>query len=321
VTGEIGIVGDGETAAGAPAMDHSGRYVLLETAGTPGRLLRIDTLSGASVDAAETPSFLAIETSLSGDGNRVAYMSRPAGAPSHQLFVRDIAQSLTLAVRTPSGEFANGPLFRPGLDLDGSVVVFESQAANLNGTSRSQILRHDFASGQTAIASRAANGDPADSFIIDTPTVSDDGTTIAFRAYAFNYPGIDQSEEYFPQAYVVRVGGPPVLVSTNASGVPATSIETCEGPGLPLPCSGVRSLSPSLSGDASTLAFHSFSTNLSSEDSSPDEPDVYVARVPPGIATQPVPVPTLSHWWLMAACLGAVTVVRNLLERRSRRLR
>ena len=157
--------------------------------------------------------------------------------------------------------------------------------------------------------------------------MSDDGTRIAFRSNAANFPGgADAAPDYHPQIYVFdRVRNVLTLASRNIHGRgvrSGSSHSLCET-FIPEPCVGNDGIerSPAISGDGRIVAFHSYGPDLI-----PNDPlwrlSVYALDL--GSTTQgvpaPVAVPAGNHGlWLALALLLASLGLFALHSRRSPR--
>jgi hypothetical protein len=315
-TGVVERVGGlGADQAGDPSIDDSGRYVLADVVGTRRRLVRYDLVTGEQREIATSTQWVTWTTALSGDGNRVAYVGSEPPIATLQLWVADLTTGeRLLASSTQDGTVADVPVRAPSLDQDGGTVAFETSAPSLTGLPFEQIAVKDLETGELRVASRGVDGLPAYGFptVVDSPSLSDDGTRVAYRAYAANFPGMDWP--FLPQAFVSSTrGGRPVLVSLNAAGEAAdlgATSDPCEWLLVGPPCSPERKLSPAISGDGRVVAFHSFSTNLAPDAPTTLVPQVYLGAVP--IAAEPVPVPAPRAWMLALALAVLVQGMRSV---------
>ncbi|MEZ5100035.1 MAG: hypothetical protein R3C15_09605 [Thermoleophilia bacterium] len=135
------------------------------------------------------------DASISRDGRRVAFTSRaanldPADAlDGRDVFVRDLLAGTTvLASRTTDGAAANGSVFEPALDGDGSRVAFLSGTMLVPGATGQQAYVRDLDAATTTLASRGdgAAGPVAGGSALN-PSISADGRLVAF---AFTSPGL-----------------------------------------------------------------------------------------------------------------------------------
>jgi hypothetical protein len=205
--------------------------------------------------------------SLSGDGTKVAFVSRstnldPADTDSvNDVFVKDVVTGdIVLASTSDAGVKGNQDNWEATLSSDGSAVAFWSFATNLDAADsdlQRDVYVKDLVTGDLFLASASdagvkGNGDS------DAPELLSDGTAVAFQSDADNLDPDDVDDTV--DVYIKDLTtGDVVLASTSDSGV--------KGNGY----SGF----PSLSGDGTRVAFVSTATNLDPAD--PDFlGDVYV---------------------------------------------
>ena len=145
-------------ASFAAAASHDGRYVVFSsTAALDGstvqagqgrprvEVYRRDTRLGLTIKISEAltggvADGSSYDVAISADGRFVAFVSDATnlvaqrdrnGAPD--IYLRDVATGVTsLASRTDRGDSANGPSRHPALSADGSILLFQSDASNLN---------------------------------------------------------------------------------------------------------------------------------------------------------------------------------------------
>ena len=133
--------------------------------------------------------------SISSDGNLVAFDSAATNLVPQDtngksdVFVRNrlLAQTDRVSVST-TGKQGNGDSTRPAISLDGSVVVFESQANVLVANdlnSRADIFINDGNTGETKLVSVTTSGDQANDDS-GAPSVSSEGRFVAFESQATN---------------------------------------------------------------------------------------------------------------------------------------
>jgi uncharacterized repeat protein (TIGR01451 family) len=232
----------------------------LHPAGVPGvyvKDLATGALELASVTQAGAPANAGADrVALSADGRRVAF-STPAtnldprdSVADFDVYVKDLDSGrLTLASLSASGEKRVG-LFgslAPSLSADGSRVAFHSDAAGLHpddGDQTGDVFVRDLQTGQLVLAStndEGAKGNGQSS----APSLAGDGRKVAFVSFATN---LDPALTVNGLAAIYLkdlVTGDLSLVSRNAAG------------GLIL--GGISA--PSMSADATRIAFDSSSTN------------------------------------------------------------
>ncbi|MFC7244122.1 DNRLRE domain-containing protein [Catellatospora aurea] len=188
--------------------------------GTPAWAATYDTalVSRASSGAAGNGDSSA--PAVSADGRYLAFASdadnlSDADDNNHtNIFVRDLTTGTTTYVSRADGTdgaAANGPSADPSISADGRYVVFSSTAANLSGQDEdtcmslfwglpepcSNIFLRDLQAGTTTFVSRAngAQGAASDGSSY-YPTVSADGTKVAFTSGAANLSAEDEDECY-----------------------------------------------------------------------------------------------------------------------------
>lgn len=187
------------------------------------------------------------------------------------VFVRDLWTEQTFLVSAPPAFpncQANGPSNNPSITPDGAYLVFDSLASNLNpATSDTNGVTDIFRIALSSLPSlppaevvSLTDSDLSSDGHSYAPTVSDDGTIVAFSSAASNLtsnapngPGLD--------IYVRdMVAGTTVLASADSQGIPAD-----------------RNISEdqAISGDGQYITFWSNAHNLDPDDTN-DEVDVFV---------------------------------------------
>jgi uncharacterized repeat protein (TIGR01451 family) len=260
-----GAKGNGDSRL--PAVSSDGTRVAfvseatnLHPAGVAGVYVK-DLVTGAVAFASSTQAGVpanagADRVVLSADGRRVAF-STPATnldprdtLADFDVYVKDLDSGrLTLASVTASGQKRVG-LFgslAPSLSADGNRVAFHSDAAGLHpgdGDETGDVFVKDLQTGQLTLASTndlGAKGNAQSS----APSLSADGTRVAFVSYATNFdPAL--SVNGLAAIYLKDlVTGDLSLASKNAAG--------------DLILGGISA--PSMSADATRIAFDSSSTN------------------------------------------------------------
>jgi Tol biopolymer transport system component len=213
---------------------------------------------------------------ISANGRIVAFMSEASNlAPGDSngqadVFVHHLSTGVTERVSVATGgEEANGLSDLPALSADGRVVVFWSSATNLVPGDTNQwgdIFRHDLETGVTERVSVATGGGQANRGS-DWPSVSGDGTLVAFESSARNLVLGDTNR--VADAFVHdRSTGVTTRVDVSSQGDQANCylvFEECWGGGH----------HPSISGDGRLVGFDSYSDNLVPGDTN-DASDVFV---------------------------------------------
>lgn len=227
----------------ATALDCGGasRVYLRDTRAGTTRLVSI-LPTGAAAGTADQPS-------LSGDGNRVAFV---AAGPPGQVYVRDLAAARTvLASAGPTGPASTGA-DSPALSRDGSTLAYVSTALNLvdppptDPGSRvyARDLGPDFAPGDAGGPARGneqvsvgeADG-PVDGAASQRPAIDGAGGVIGFDS-ASPLLGNDQAgiaayaRERFPHLAVapLHVDFPPTPVGATSQPLPVTISNGGPGP-------------------------------------------------------------------------------------------
>jgi Tol biopolymer transport system component len=151
---------------------------------------RASGAAGAGADADSTNAAIS-----PGGARYVAFESRAANLstadsdPTLDVFIRDLrTNTTTLVSRAPDGSPADGDSGDPALSDSAAKVVFESQATNLSATdldATTDVFVHDLEAGTTTLLSATGTGAGGDDSSFD-PTISNDGTRIAFASEANN---------------------------------------------------------------------------------------------------------------------------------------
>jgi Tol biopolymer transport system component len=199
-----------------------------------------------------------ITPSMSADGRCVAFAS---GATNLLPNVPDTNGVLDIYVEcegvvtcrasvSSSGEQANAISFLPALSADGRIVAFKSNASNLVPGDRNQaadVFVHNCDTGETVRASVGDRGQEGNDIAIP-PTISGNGRFVAFGSFASNLiSGVSTNGN--SQVYVRDlVNQTTELVSVGPNGRPGNG--------------GVPDIPPSISLDASYVAFESLASNL-----------------------------------------------------------
>ena len=168
------------------------------------------------------------------------------------VYVKDLVTGdITLASTSDDGVKSNGESMSWNLSADGTRVVFLSDATNLDPTDTDQIgdiYVKDIATGDLFLASTSDNGVKANAGSGDSvPSLSEDGTTVAFKSSASNLDPADT--DIIPDIYVKTL-------TTGDITLASISVNGAKGNG--------ESIFSSLSADGSRVAFSSAATNLRS---------------------------------------------------------
>lgn len=239
--------------------------------GTEVRLISL-TAEGTSTDA---PSD---EPSMSADGRVVAYTSDAANLVAGDgnevgdifVFVKGADGSTRVSV-TRSGDEANGRSFDPDVSADGGFVAFGSDASNLSGNPDTNgvtdVFVHERSTGTTRRVSVGAGGEEGVRRS-GSPSISEDGTEIAFKSAARNLVEDDTNSASDIFVYD-RDLNRTVRVSVASDGT--------EGNG--------RSYSPEISADGDHVVFVSTADNLVPGDDN-GVADVFLHRISDGQTTR-----------------------------------
>jgi Tol biopolymer transport system component len=225
-------------------------------------------MTRASVSSTgEEGDFHSFFPAISADGSQVAFGSYATnlvpgdGNGQHDLFVRDLAHSLTTRVSVASdGSEANGPSFGCSISAEGRSVAFHSFAGNLapddtNGAA--DVFVHERASGLTVRVSVASSGAQANG-ASSHASLSGDGRFVAFVSEASNLVSGDTN------------GVADVFIHDRQSG---TTRRVSIGP-AGAQADGTSAL-PAISADGTLVAFQSFASNLVPGDTN-GAPDVFL---------------------------------------------
>jgi Tol biopolymer transport system component len=282
--------GQGDDNCRAAAVSGDGRYVAFEsestnlvtprtTAGRTHVYVR-DRLSRTTVLVSMTPSGgegggNSTAPSISADGRYVAFSSTasdlvPPGTDTNgaaDVFVRDLLLGTTALVSLNSGgaASANGASTLPAISADGAYVAFQSTATDLvaasDANAANDVFRRHLGSGTTVLVSFNAGGTAAANGASENPSISADGSRVAFQSAATNLHGDDGDPT--PDVFVRDLSGAPVtLLISRASG--AAGVKGNGG-----------SHDAAISGNGLAVAFHSHATNLEPRDTT-SLPDIFV---------------------------------------------
>jgi Tol biopolymer transport system component len=217
-------------------------------------------------------------SSISGDGRYVAFASSATNLVAgdvngvRDVFVRDTQTgTTTLVSRATGGAIGNELSSMPSISADGRYVAFESWASNFGGgaVNKADIFVHDRKTGVTSLVSKASNGD-AGGDGSHHPSISADGTRIAFYSYADNFSAFDDNS--VPNTFVR---------DTETEGTSLVSRASGGGPG-----GDDESVNPAISADGEVVAFQSMADNLVAGSPDADNTvDVFAHRLGTGTTT------------------------------------
>jgi len=217
---------------------------------------------------------------ISADGRHVAFQSARANLVPNDangtvdVFVRDLDAGVTYlasinAAGTGSG---NGASRSPALSADGRFVAFQSDASDLvagDGNGMIDAFYRDLGSGLTRLVSVDAAGTGSGNGGAGTPTISADGSRVAFSSNATNLLPFANPTDTNNNIYVRDLpAGPTRLVSINLAGTAGGNFS-----------SGRAYLTPS----GRFVAFDSSATDLVADETSNSPQDVFLRDVDAGV--------------------------------------
>jgi Tol biopolymer transport system component len=259
-----------------PSLSADGRYVAFMSmdhlTGGTGDYMDVylrDRDTGTTLRLSEAPSgeggdYPSVNPQVSADGRYVAFSSRASnlGLPDENghtsdVFLYDrVDGTLELISRSAAGDEGNDDSFRPSVSADGRYVAFDSRASNLQVCCDSNnwpdiYLRDRLTNTTQRVNESAGVQGNGPSF---SPSLSADGTRVAYRSWARNLGGDDpfacQQQSYGPNCEDIFVVDLPtgtiMLASKSSAGLPGDGDSDW----------------PALSPDGRYLAFVSFATNL-----------------------------------------------------------
>ncbi len=165
------------------------------------------------------------------------------------IFLRDVANDTTTRISVgPGAVQANGASYAPSISADGSFVAYHSEANNLvagDTNNLTDVFLYEVATGLTTRQDVSSTGVQSNYGPSTNPSLSEDGTYVAFCSRALNLvPGVS---DYRYHIYVRNTQtGAIVCASADANGVPGNG----------------SSYYPSLSATGSHVTFYSLATNL-----------------------------------------------------------
>jgi hypothetical protein len=237
-TSETGVKGNGSSSR--PSISGDGRLVVFTSGATNLDPADTDTVQDAYVKDLLSGEISVVSTTESGvksnaaswdphiaaDGTRVTFYSSATSLhPSDSdttfdIYVKDLASgNLVLASASTTGVKGNGSSVGPMLSGDGTMVVFTSDATNLDPSdpdSDSDVYVKDLRTGHLTLASTSDTGEKSNSSSGAT-SIAADGTAVSFFSSATNLDAVDTDE--LADAYVKNlVSGDVILASTSSTG-------------------------------------------------------------------------------------------------------
>jgi Tol biopolymer transport system component len=293
-TGGAQATAEGPAGAGQPAVSENGFVVAFVSDAT--NLVPDDTNGVADVFVSQSGVIKRVSLgadfaqangpssapALSGDGRFVAFTSAadnlvPGDSNAAlDVFVYD-RQLSTVARVSVAGDGAQGDADSraPSIDRTGSIVAFTSEATNLvagdaNGHSDVFVRRIGVDAATTTLASAAADGSGPGDGASDEPSLSRDGSMVAFASDAANLVAGDANDHKDVFRRALADGSATELVSLR------NGSSTVPGNG--------DSFSPSVSVDGAQIAFASRATNLLGSSDDNDVSDIFL-RTPQSTST------------------------------------
>ena len=224
------------------AMTPDGHFVAFCGYATPSsssRYLFVWDSQAAAMIYTNTTITWTTNMAISPDGNRIVF-----GGPG--LYAVDLAANTNWQIASSL------PVFRAGLQFSGDsrFIVYSTASAQvaLDTNGVADVYLYDFVTQSNFLISQAnppgaANG-PSDS-----PTISNDGRFVAYRSTATNL--VAAATNGLPNVFLYdRQTGATSLLNANASGTAGNN----------------RSLTPMFSGDARTVVFQSWASDLVAQD-------------------------------------------------------
>jgi uncharacterized repeat protein (TIGR01451 family) len=183
-----------------------------------------DVVLASTSDAGIKGNASSFYPSLSADGTEVAFFSwatnlHPADPDSTEdVYVKDLTSGdVVLASTSDAGLKGNGPSNYPSLSADGATVAFYSDATNLDPAdpdSTDDVYVKDLTTGDVVLASTSDVGLKGNSYSYD-PSLSDDGTRVAFNSYATNLDPADT--DFIADVYMKDLATPPPPLAADLS--------------------------------------------------------------------------------------------------------
>ncbi|MEA2506344.1 MAG: hypothetical protein QOH48_962 [Actinomycetota bacterium] len=201
---------------------------------------------GSSASAAAQPTIVRVSASetgeqadgdsgggsISGTGRWVAFASAASNLVPNDtngcsdIFVRDLTtNTIELVSTNSSGNEGNLPSSTPVISADGRWVAFSSYANNLTTGDRNgepDIFVRDLTTGETKIVSVSSSGELGNNRSL-FPSISGDGSRIAFQSNASNLVSGDSNDESDVFVHDLSTGGTE-LVSLSTSGIQADTL-------------------------------------------------------------------------------------------------
>jgi hypothetical protein len=216
-------------------------------------------------------NFFSLYPSISQDGSRVTFYTLsnnwdPRDTDfAYDVYVKDVLTGeMILASTSDAGVKSNTNCFDPQISGDGTVVVFDSNATNLDAgdtDSLSDVYWKDLETGEMRLVSAAASGVKGNSYSYGS-AVSGDGTMVTFLSWSQNLDPADPDD---------RVDAFRKNVATGAISLATSSDTGVKG--------NAETLGATVSANGAFVGFYTQATNLDPKDGD-FTPDVYVKELP-----------------------------------------
>jgi hypothetical protein len=288
---EAAVMGGAGVAVGSTATAYGeGRFVAFISytanlaAGVSGSFRQIfwhdrmtgDTLLVSATAAGAEGNNDSWAPAISADGMTVAFESHATNlAAGDANGVRDVfvwsALSPNSGVQRVSvgaaGVEANAASFEPTLSGDGKVIAFTSYASNLAGTvagtTNANVYRRDLTSGTNTLVSAVTGTGNEGNFASGRPSLSEDGSRLAFWSFASNLVAGDTNNLW------------DIFVYDTTAGLSRVSLANGGGERDQGTDSTSRVVSPTISGNGRYVAYSTTSTTVVSGDTNGAQ-DVFV---------------------------------------------
>jgi Tol biopolymer transport system component len=220
-----------------------------------------------------------LEPAISGDGRYVAFASqtRFSGGDTNDhfdIYRRDVQSGTTdLVSYNRFGAASNGDSRDPSISADGRYVAFDSVASDLTANDQGNtpdVFVRDTQTGTLYLISRAADGSGPGNNTSLFPSISADGSRIAFESFARNLTSDVENFGPYGDVFVTGLSGEITRVDKPPL-PPGCDSESCRPP----PDSSVDW--PRISADGSSISFTSGATNLVVGDTN-GASDVFVSK-------------------------------------------
>lgn len=278
-----------------PVMSPDGRYVVYESSailasGANGQrqiflrdrqtnqteLISVDTAGTAGNSSSYAPA-------ISSDGRYVVFESTSTNLVTGDLngasdiFLRDRQAGTTTRVSVGASSVeANGASAQASLSADGRYLAFYSYASNLmaTATTNGNVFLRDLQSGSNTLVSVAPGG-AAGNGVSSSPSISADGSRIAFWSYASNLVASDANGLWDIFLYDSNASIKISLVSVATDGTQKNQGND----------SISRVVQPTISADGNVVAFSTTATNLVAGDTNAMQ-DVFIRKISTGVTTR-----------------------------------